>query len=119
VKLNGQPAVNGCTNGVKIHVEEIDQYDANVTVRIGHVLLSSHKAWGAHSAPGWLMNVILETHAQQEGSGHPSICAVQPHGNNAFPQITMHDSLFDAADYEVRAHPEPLTAFVSSSFGFV
>ena len=92
-----------------LSIREIDQYDANVTVRVGDVSLASQQRWGANSAPGWLMNVQFATSEQPANSSSPSICATQANrdGLYPFPQLTQPESLFDAADYAVR--PSMLT----------
>lgn len=105
VTINGRAATSGTTGAVALTIREIDEYDANVTVRVGDVRLSSQKRWGAASAPGWLMNVqIMVTMEEPANSGGASICAVQANRDNLypFPQLSQPDSLFDATDYAVR-----------------
>ena len=80
--------------------------DRTLTLHVGDVQLSSTRAWGAHAAPGYLMNVRLETHSQAQLGG-PSICGVEPGGNNQIPQLTMHESLFHVTEYTVLCGPPP------------
>lgn len=104
VTINGAQATSGRVGGVTLSIREIDQYDANVTVHVGDVLLMSQQRWGANSAPGWLMNVQFATSEQPANSSSPSICATQANrdGLYPFPQLTQPESLFGSADYAVR-----------------
>ena len=103
VTVNGQPATAGCIGDVSLNITEVDEYDANVTVQIGDVFLASQQRWGAHSGPGWLMNVQFATQ-EQPSSSSASICNVLANRDNLypFPQLSQEASLFSAEDYAVR-----------------
>lgn len=110
VTVNGrQETTSGWVGAVMLNNTLIDQYDANITVQVGEVWLSSQQRWGANSRPGWLMNVQLMVSEQPVSSSRPSICAVQANrdGLYPFPQLSQASSLFDAASYEVRPSPRP------------
>lgn len=107
VTINGERVTSGCFDGIALNISVIDRFDANVTLHVGDVWLSAKKDWGAHSAPGWLMNVKFATDEQSTSSGGPSICAVDANrdGEGKYPQIAPSDSLFGAADYAVCTAP--------------